>query len=331
MTSYDWGSFPRVPDEAWTQSPLGDLALKYDTVENHGWYSNLERTVEQLAEFLSDGDLACDYSGGTGILVDRLRQHLPELSCGYLIADSSPKFLRLALEKLGDDERVGFRLISYLKPEKRLQLLTEVLPEGSLPRPVDALVSTNAIHLYYDLEDTLKSWRAVLRPGGRVFIQSGNLRNPEAADDERIIDETVHGIAAAAEEIVRSDDRFAAYRDVTADKERMAAHDRLREKFFLPVRDLSHYTDALEASGFTMLSTERRRIEAKVDDWYEFLAAYHEGVIGWVGGSRRVEGSEPSEEAVADRLELMKLAMRETLGEDSFPCCWTYLMAEREG
>ena len=64
--------FCRVPDEDWAHQAPEQLALKYDTVENHGWYSNLARTVEQLTDFLEAGNLILDYSGGTGILADRL-------------------------------------------------------------------------------------------------------------------------------------------------------------------------------------------------------------------------------------------------------------------
>src|SRR5688572_11088482 len=132
-------SFPRVPDEDWTRQPLGELALKYDNVEHHGWYENLAPTVDVLAEALREGDLLVDYSGGTGILADRLLQRIGDRSVGIVIVDASPKFLRLALEKLGHDERVALRLMLYLKDRKRLQLLDEVLDPGSLGRKVDVL------------------------------------------------------------------------------------------------------------------------------------------------------------------------------------------------
>lgn len=319
--------FPRVPDEEWTSQPLGELALKYDTVETHGWYSNLERTIEQLQSWMTGGELLIDYSGGTGILLARLLPRIGDLKVRLLLVDSSPKFLRLALEKLGGEPRVAFRLIRYLKEERRLQLLDEVFDPDSAG-PADGIVSTNAIHLYYDLPETLASWRRVLRPGGRVFVQSGNVRNPAAPAGTWIIDETVHAIADAAMDIVREDDRWAAYRPALDDAQRMAAHAALRSKFFLPVRALDHYVGALAAAGLPLDQVETHAIEARVDEWREFLSAYHEGVLGWVGGSRRVEGEDPPSEAVSDRLELVRLAMERTFGgRDTFPCCWTYLQA----
>ena len=74
-----------------------------------------------------------------------------------------------------------------------------------------------------------------------------------------------------------------------------------------------------------------RDIEARVDDWFEFLSAYHEAVLGWVGGSAKVDGAAPpATEAVRDRLALIRHAM-DTLfgGRPSFRCCWTYINGVR--
>ncbi|MCZ6670773.1 MAG: methyltransferase, partial [Acidobacteria bacterium] len=191
MSSIWPDGFERIPTGDWASKPVEQLALGYDTVEHHGWYRNLEPTLRHLENNLTPGDILLDYSGGTGILAERLFQRLPDLRFGLLIIDSSPKFLRLALEKLRHSDRAGFRLIRFLRPAKRLQFVHEVLEGTLLDRGIDLLVSTNAIHLYYDLPGTLNSWAKVLKPGGRIHIQSGNIRNPEAGPEEWIIDETV--------------------------------------------------------------------------------------------------------------------------------------------
>jgi SAM-dependent methyltransferase len=318
--------FRRVPDEDWTTQPVESFALKYDTVENHGWYRNLDHTVEQLRAYLRDGSILVDYSGGTGILVDRLLPVVPNLDLGILIVDSSPKFLRLALEKFRNDERVAFRLIRYLKKEKRLEFMDEALPPGLVRRRVDAVVSTNAIHLYYDLADTLQSWVRILRPDGRVFVQSGNIRNPDARPGEWIIDETVETLQCAAVELVRMDPRYVSYRPALEDVERMREYTALRRKFFLPVRPLDAYLEALRQAGLRILSTSHVTIEARVDEWYRFLSVYHEGVLGWVGGSQRIDGAAPSESALEDRLALLRNAMDRVFdSKEVFKCCWTYV------
>jgi SAM-dependent methyltransferase len=300
--------FARIPDDDWTRSPLETLALKYDTVENHGWYHNLDRTVSDVGAALKDGQILVDYSGGTGIFLDRLLHAHPGRRAGFAIVDASPKFLRLALEKFRQDERVD-----------------EVLSV-----PADLLVSTNAVHLYYDLVDTMKGWARLLRPGARAFVQSGNIRNPAARAGEWIIDETVEAIHRSASDIVRRDARWTSHRAVLDDAARMREHDALRRKYFLPVRPLDYYVGALREAGFAVESSATGTIEARVDEWYQFLSVYHEGVLGWVGGSEKVEGRAPGERDVADRLALLRESMRVVFGgASSFPCCWTYLTARR--
>ena len=330
---FQWpDGFDRIPSEPWTEDELESLALNYDTVENHGWYSNLDQTVEQVGEYVRKGDVLIDYSGGTGILAKRLLDRLGSKEAGIVIVDSSPKFLRLALEKFRHEPRMAFRRIRFLKDEKRLERVDEVLGPELLERGVDAVMSTNAIHLYFDLAETLRAWRSVVRPSGRVFIQSGNILNPELPDDEWIIDETVEVIHRHAIEIVRSDEAFAQYRSALDDADHMAAHNVLRGKYFLPVRPLEHYLDALRAEDFELTAVRHRRIPARVTEWFEFLSVYHEGVVGWVGGAEKITGEPTPDEVVKDRLTLMELAMQRVFGGAfEFGASWTYITCEPKG
>jgi SAM-dependent methyltransferase len=319
----------RIPNESWVDQPLEDLALNYDTVENHGWYANLDLTVDQLSEYARTGDVFVDYSGGTGILAKRLIDRLGAKQVGILIADSSPKFLRLALEKFRDEDRLAFRHIEYLKAEKRLKRLDEVLEPALVERGVDALLSTNAIHLYFGLADTIAAWRRVIRPTGRLYIQSGNIRNPDMPDDEWIIDETVEVIHEAAKAIVAESEEYSDYLPALQDQEHMAAHDALRRKYFLPVRTLDHYLNALRDADFEVTSVQRRRIPARVDEWFEFISVYHEGALGWVGGAEKVTGIAPDQPTVDDRLRLMREAMDRVFGGAfEFGASWTYITCE---
>ena len=317
--SFKWpAGFPRIPGDDWASQPVAELAAKYDTVESHGWYENLDRTVEQLRDFSGEDRLVMDYSGGTGILEDRLFRACPDWKAGVLIVDSSPKFLRVALEKFREDDRIGLRWIQYLKQEKRLQSLEEVLAAPIRERGADAIVSTNAIHLYYDLPETLKSWANFLRPDGRAFVQSGNIRNPVAGEKEWIIDLTVEAIHHQAMEIVAGKDEYASIRPALMDDEQMKVADRTRKKYFLPVRPLEFYVSSLSEAGLAVEQVENITIPAKVSEWYYFLAVYHEGVLGWV-------------REVPIRLELMREAMQTLFeGRESFDCCWTYITCVRK-
>jgi hypothetical protein len=169
----------------------------------------------------------------------------------------------------------------------------------------------------------------VLRPEGRVFVQSGNIRNPAARPGEWIIDETIESIHRAAMEIVRASPRYEAYLRAVLDPARMSPYDELRRKYFLPVRPLDHYVRSLEAAGIRVRSVSNATVPASVGEWFDFVSVYHEGALGWVGGVEKVEGSPPAADAVRDRLDLIRLAMEKVFeGRPSFDCCWTYLVGD---
>src|SRR5262249_13780790 len=143
-------------------------------------------------------------------------------------------------------------LLRYLKEERRLERIGEVVGPDLLDRGFDVIASTNAIHLYSDLDETLASLFRVLRPGGMLFVNSGNVRNPRAKPNEWILDETVWVINDLAEGIVRTDPRFAAYRAVLDDTAQMKQHAAFRDRVFLEPRPLDFYVDALTSAGFTV-------------------------------------------------------------------------------
>jgi len=326
--AFDWGTFERIPDEDWVSQPVDAFGLHYDTVENHGWYRNLDLTLDQLESDLAQGDVLIDYSGGTGILLERLRRLIGDRAVGMVIVDSSPKFLRIALDRFRSDDRVAFRRLRYLKELSRLEFVDEVLPAGFL---ADGLVSTNAIHLYDDLENTLRAWARVLRPGARARINSGNILNPRAGAGEWIIDDTVYAVHDAAVSIVGADDSYAPYRSVLEDERRVERYLEYRNRVFLAPRPLQYYLDALSSSGFEIDDVTERTVEAAVADWYEFLAAYADAVLGWVGGAEKVDSVAASDEAAADRLRLLRESLDSVFGgKPTFECCWTYITALRK-
>ncbi len=322
--------FVPIPDEKWTTAEVDAAGVAYDHVEGHGWYANLNPTVEDLVADLEDGDILLDYSGGTGILLDRLRLRIFDRQIATMIVDASPKFLRVALEKYRDDPLVALRLLRYIKEEKRLQTLDEVIGAELADRGVDAVACTNAIHLYPDFGEVAAAWERALRPGGRVFINSGNLKNPRAGESEWIIDETVGVINDLAQGLVRSDRTYERYEPVLRDRERLERHAAFRNKVFLEPRPLSHYVKGIEDAGLIVNDVREATIEASVHEWFDFLSAYHDAVLGWIGGTERIDGAAPSEEAVHDRLRLMRHAMEMLFAQrPTFKASWTYITCEK--
>ena len=172
----------------------------------------------------------------------------------------------------------------------------------------------------------------VLRPGALVHVQSGNIRNPDAPADTWIIDETVEAIHGHAVDLVREDPTWTAYRAGLADAARMARYADLRRKYFLPVRPLSYYVDVFRGAGLTVERVACHPIEARILEWFEFLAAYHDGVLGWVGGVEKLEGKPPAADAVRDRLALMRQALDRLFDRrDAFRAAWTYITCRTAG
>ena len=106
----------------------------------------------------------------------------------------------------------------------------------------------------------------------------------------------------------------------------MAAHAEFRDKVFRHPRPLDVYLETFELAGLKVESVREASIEARVGEWYELLATYSDAVLGWVGGTEKLDGAPPSEQAVADRLRLIRHAMDVLFhGRPTFQACWTYI------
>jgi hypothetical protein len=133
-------------------------------------------------------------------------------------------------------------------------------------------------------------------------------------------------VGEIAEGLVRTDPAYVQYAADLDNPERMKAHAAYRDKVFLLPRPLDFYLETLELGGLKVESVREASVQAGVQDWYEFLSAYNDAVLGWVGGTDKVDGAKPSEQAVADRLALMRHAMDVLFhGRPTFQACWTYI------
>ena len=227
-----------------------------------------------------------------------------------LMMDSSPKYLKLSYDKFGNNYKFFFRLMKYLKEENRLQTIDESMGKDYKDL-LDGIICTNAIHLYPTISDTIKSWNKLLVKGGKLLINSGNIFNSSMDSESKLIDQTVNEIAKLSYKIVKETPKYSKYSDLINDVDYIKKHDSLRDKYFLPVKNIEYYTDEILKNNFKILEIKTINIDARVDEWFEFLKVYHEGIISWVGGANKITGVDPKEDEIEDRIDIIKLALNE--------------------
>lgn len=318
----------KIIDDEFLKSDVTEFALGYDKVKNHTWYDNLDYLVKLANEYFGEDDLIMDYSCGTGIFCERLLKIKID-SPRILMLDSSPKYLKLSYEKFHRNYKFFFRLIKFIKEENRLQTIEESIGTKS-SELLDGIVCSNAVHLYPNIGDTIKSWYNILVKGGKLLINSGNILNPNMDSSSVLIDQTVNDIAKISYDIVTNDPKYSKYVDLIQNFEYINKHDKLRDKYFLPIRPIDFYTEELTKNGFKMIEVKTENIEARVDEWFDFLKVYHEGIIGWIGGSKKITGIEPTEEEINDRIEIIKTALNIIFeNNNDFKACWNYIICEK--
>jgi len=318
----------KIIEDSFLKSDVTEFALGYDMVKNHTWYDNLNYLVDLSKEYFNEDDFIMDYSCGTGIFPERLLKST--VSCPrILMMDSSPKYLKLSYDKFGGNYKFYFRLMKYLKEESRLQTIDESMGD-TYKELLDGIICTNAIHLYPTISDTMKSWGDILVKGGKLLINSGNILNPSMDVESKLIDQTVEEISKISFDIVKSEPKYSKYLDLIDNFEYISNHDELRKKYFLPIRPIDFYTDELVKNGFKITEVKTINIDAKVDEWFDFLKVYHEGVIGWIGGSKKITGMEPTEQEINDRIEIIKLSLNKMFNnQNNFKACWNYIICEK--
>jgi ubiquinone/menaquinone biosynthesis C-methylase UbiE len=318
----------KIIDESFLKSDVTEFALGYDKVKNHTWYDNLNYLVSLSKEYFNEDDFIMDYSCGTGIFCERFLKssvNIPRI----LMVDSSPKYLKLSYDKFGRNYKFYFRVINYLKDEKRLQTLPESLGENC-NELLNGIVCSNAIHLYPTIDETIKSWNDLLVKGGKLLINSGNIHNSLMGEETKLIDQTVNEISNLSYDIVKNTPKYQKYFDLINDIDYINKHNTLRDKYFLPIRPIDFYTDELIKNGFKIIEVKTINIDARVDEWFDFLKVYHGGIIGWIGGSKKITGIEPSEEEINDRVEIIKLALTKMFNnQNDFKACWNYIICEK--
>lgn len=315
----------RIPTEEWANSRVDDAAIRYDKHAKNVFGTTWEPTISQVLSALDESNVLLDYSCGTGQFSERLLS-LVDRPIKILNVDVSPRYLRIAADRFKHDGRVALRLLRKLNSESEFEPLenavTDLLPDTG----ADLLVSTNAIHLYSNLSRTLDSWRKVLRKNARIFISTGDINNPKRKIEDLRLHNTVTTVNEIAENVVRTEPVFEEYRDRLDNRTLMRDYLNLREHVYPPARTIDFYLDSLAQSGIRPIHYFEEPVNITVDDLVDALLPYHDVVLGWIGGSRKVEKTAPSSKAIQDRLFLIKYCADKILGSQNFfQCAWTYI------
>lgn len=321
-----WGpSVVRVPDEDWSRNPVEEAALKYDKHGGNVFGSTWEPTVAQALSVFDTDKILIDYSCGTGQFTERLlRNHNGRAR--VLNVDVSPRYMRLAAERFKYDDRVALRLLNKSNDALGFQSIDEVA-DGLIPNSgADILTSTNAIHLYTGLPEALESWHRVMRSGGLVLISTGDMSNPKRTLSDWRLHDTVATVNEIALDVVRTDSRFEQYRNKAEDEDLLNSYASLRDYVYPTIKPIDLYLDSLSDAGLKPIHHFEVPVNITVRDLIDALSPYHEVILGWVGGSRKVEGRSPTKRALEDRSFLIRHCA-ETLydGRGHFQCAWTYI------
>lgn len=326
-----WGTgVVRIPDEDWTRSPVDEAALKYDRHGGNVFGSTWEPTVAQALSVFDTGNLLIDYSCGTGQFTERLLR-----SCTgrarVLNTDVSPRYLRLAAERFRHDDRVALRLLRKSNDALGFQSVDEVANDVIPNFSADVLTSTNAIHLYTGLPETLESWHRVIRPGGLVLISTGDMSNPNRSLSDWRLHDTVSTVNEIALNAVRTDSRFEQYRDKVEDEDLLKAYASLQDYVYPAIKPVDLYLDSLSDAGLKPLHYFEVPVNITAENLIDALSPYHEIILGWVGGSRKVEGRSPTKRALKDRLLLIRHCAEKLYdARDHFQCAWTYITCKSQ-
>lgn len=321
--------FERIPKEDWTKRPIDKLTLKYENAGTNGFCRNWDPAIAQVLTNLDENKILVDYSSGTGLFTQHLLDGI-DYPTRILNVDISPRYLRVAADKFRDDERVALRLLKRIDKGDRVQSIDEVMGDTLLNRGVDMLTSTNAIHLYPNVSETLESWHRVLRPNGLVLVTSGDIDNPRRVRKDWRLHDTIARVNEIAQEVVESEPLFEEYRETLENREVMNAYTLLRQSVYPPSKPLDLYIDLLSDAGFKPLHYFEQVIDVSVNEMSDALLPYHDVILGWVGGSEKVEGWSPSNSALRDRIFLIKLSVKELYGTQHYlRCPWTYITCKR--
>lgn len=275
--------------------PISKGATAYhDAVADSSWLKDIIHELSRIVNpHVKSGDLIVDFGAGTGTSAMYLLKNLKDKKFNLWLVDNSPSWLAKAYEILNGNPNVEYFMLG--KKDGGYATLAETVGEHI----ADHIISANTVHLIPDIGEVFKGVSSTVKKNGTFTFQTGNFTRNGRPDGALVIDNTVQTVHDLSIETIKSDDKFAVYRNGLNERIREEEHQR---KFVFPdPRPIELYIGALKAAGFKHEKTWFIPVRIKYDDWLNFLRVkrLQAGILPEVGGK------DPTEQEEKDRDELI--------------------------
>lgn len=277
--------------------PISQGAVAFhDAVINSSW---LEDILYQLAKIVKpkihDEDVVVDFGAGTGTSAIQLLKHIDKNIKLWLV-DNSQSWLAKAYNILGKNPNVDFFILE--KKEDRYATLAETVGNDA----VNHVISANTVHLISNLPEVFEGIALALKKNGTFTFQTGNFIRRNRPQGALMIDDTVKSVHDLAIDFVRSDSKYANYRNRLDERVDVGEH---QSKLVFPdPRPVETYLNALKKAGFLHNAPLYVPVKVKYSDWLNFLRVkrLQAGILPEIGGK------EPSPKEEKDRDALITIA-----------------------
>ena len=317
MTPASW-----IPDR-----PISQGASAYHSaVAKTSWHRrNIKETLKLVKRKIRSSQIIVDFGAGTGASSTYTWETLPR-NCKLLLVDNSPSWLGKAYEILHKKKNVTF----YLLKKKKDQY--EKLDQALGREAVDHVICANKVHLIPDINQTFLGIYTSLKSGGSFVFQSGNIKHVKSKD-MMMIEDSVRRIHDLAIKIIRTDPKFALYKQTIT--KRIQEEKKQRKFVFPDPRSISFYTNSLKETGFKNISVTYVPIKVLYSDWLSFVRVrrLQAGILPELGGKNPSPIEERDRDFIITKatkqlFEILKKTNALATNR-SFSAEWTYVQAEK--
>ncbi len=173
-----------------------------DVTRPRGWHrENVAHLIELLRPHLGDGSIGLDYATGTGGSALPLLTACEESGINVTLAltDVMPSWFLTAHRMLHEHAGTHFFLLDLRSPMPLLGTFGE--------NRFDFIVSASTIHLLPEkkLEGIFQELHGMLKPGGVLVFNSGDLEHPKRAESNAAL---LHDIYRVARDLLHEEPRY---------------------------------------------------------------------------------------------------------------------------